>query len=116
MLAFFSPFRTNLVAFCGWQLGLSVSSTAIFVVSVWNGASYYVEVFGRRFEKDLIALRRELDLMQSTESAVAHATAHVTHNPSHSNSQPPTEAAAAATGLSQPQPQPINVEETNKNK
>jgi len=33
----------------------------MFSVSVWNGASFYVEVFGRRFEKQLIALRREFE-------------------------------------------------------
>ncbi|EGG04048.1 uncharacterized protein MELLADRAFT_37620, partial [Melampsora larici-populina 98AG31] len=33
----------------------------MFAVSVWNGASFYMEVFGRRFEKELNALKKELD-------------------------------------------------------
>ncbi|KAG8862590.1 hypothetical protein FRB96_001148 [Tulasnella sp. 330] len=33
---------------------------AIFGVSVWNGAGYYIEVFGRKFERELEALRKEL--------------------------------------------------------
>ncbi|KAN0062087.1 hypothetical protein ACQY0O_005604 [Thecaphora frezii] len=43
----------------------------ILTISVWNGASYYVEVFGRRFEKELLELRREVEVMQSTELALA---------------------------------------------
>ncbi|KAJ9475684.1 Glycerophosphocholine acyltransferase 1 [Pseudozyma hubeiensis] len=43
----------------------------IFVVSVWNGASYYVEVFGRRFEKELVQLRGELEMIQAQEKVVA---------------------------------------------
>ncbi|KAJ7122807.1 hypothetical protein C8R44DRAFT_621827 [Mycena epipterygia] len=32
----------------------------IFSISVWNGAGYYIEVFGRKFERELEALRKEL--------------------------------------------------------
>ncbi|KAG8838380.1 hypothetical protein FRB91_007649, partial [Serendipita sp. 411] len=32
----------------------------IFGVSVWNGGGFYIEVFGRKFEKELEALRKEL--------------------------------------------------------
>lgn len=32
----------------------------IFAVSVWNGGGFYVEVFGRKFERELEALRKEL--------------------------------------------------------
>jgi len=32
----------------------------IFSVSVWNGGGFYIEVFGRKFEKELEALRKEL--------------------------------------------------------
>ncbi|KAK7471052.1 hypothetical protein VKT23_002467 [Stygiomarasmius scandens] len=33
---------------------------AIFGVSVWNGGGFYIEVFGRKFERELEALRKEL--------------------------------------------------------
>jgi len=33
---------------------------AIFAVSVWNGGGFYIEVFGRKFERELEALRKEL--------------------------------------------------------
>ncbi|KAF5315981.1 hypothetical protein D9758_018369 [Tetrapyrgos nigripes] len=32
----------------------------IFGVSVWNGGGYYIEVFGRKFERELEALRKKL--------------------------------------------------------
>ncbi|KIJ70423.1 hypothetical protein HYDPIDRAFT_122221 [Hydnomerulius pinastri MD-312] len=32
----------------------------IFGVSVWNGGGFYIEVFGRKFERELEALRKEL--------------------------------------------------------
>ncbi|KZT12897.1 uncharacterized protein LAESUDRAFT_638692 [Laetiporus sulphureus 93-53] len=32
----------------------------IFAVSVWNGGGFYIEVFGRKFEKELEELRKEL--------------------------------------------------------
>ncbi|KAF7433475.1 hypothetical protein PC9H_005427 [Pleurotus ostreatus] len=33
---------------------------AIFAVSVWNGGGFYIEVFGRKFEREMEALRKEL--------------------------------------------------------
>ncbi|RDB20515.1 hypothetical protein Hypma_012426 [Hypsizygus marmoreus] len=33
---------------------------ALFSVSVWNGGGFYIEVFGRKFERELEALRKEL--------------------------------------------------------
>lgn len=47
----------------------------IFGVSVWNGAGYYIEVFGRKFERELEALRKEL--AESRSSAVSHASSPV---------------------------------------
>ena len=32
----------------------------IFAVSVWNGGGFYIEVFGRKFERELESLRKEL--------------------------------------------------------
>lgn len=34
---------------------------SLILLSVWNGAGYYVEVWGRRFERELDALRREVE-------------------------------------------------------
>ncbi|SOV06182.1 uncharacterized protein UDID_19429 [Ustilago sp. UG-2017a] len=53
-----------------YQTALAGFFAGIFTVSVWNGASYYVEVFGWRFEKELLQLKRELEAMQRTESVL----------------------------------------------
>ncbi|EIW82477.1 hypothetical protein CONPUDRAFT_136970 [Coniophora puteana RWD-64-598 SS2] len=38
---------------------------SIFAVSVWNGGGFYIEVFGRKFERELEALRKELSEVSS---------------------------------------------------
>lgn len=40
-----------------WSGGFLV---LIFGVSVWNGGGFYIEVFGRKFERELEAMRKEL--------------------------------------------------------
>ncbi|KAB5594048.1 membrane protein [Ceratobasidium theobromae] len=42
----------------------------IFSVSVWNGGGFYIEVFGRKFERELEALRKEL--AEATAGANIH--------------------------------------------
>lgn len=76
-------------------------STGIFVISVWNGASYYVEVFGRRFEKELLALKQEMEVMRATESAVSGASGEVEKEEEAEGEGDEEEAAAAASGLPQ---------------
>ena len=36
----------------------------IFSWSAYNGATYYIEVFGKRFEKELARLRQEINELQ----------------------------------------------------
>jgi len=54
----------------------------IFAVSVWNGSAFYIEVFGRKFERELMALRQEI--AQSSQSQSAAST-----------SSPPTPAPSS---------------------
>ncbi|KAG0146851.1 hypothetical protein CROQUDRAFT_106857 [Cronartium quercuum f. sp. fusiforme G11] len=42
----------------------------MFSVSVWNGASFYMEVFGRRFEKELNALRKDYESLNRDSVAI----------------------------------------------
>nr|XP_031861130.1 uncharacterized protein CI109_003491 [Kwoniella shandongensis]KAA5528202.1 hypothetical protein CI109_003491 [Kwoniella shandongensis] len=49
----------------------SVFIITIFAVSVWNGASFYVEVFGRKFERELERLRKEMELASATGSTTS---------------------------------------------
>ncbi|GAA6053798.1 hypothetical protein JCM3770_003041 [Rhodotorula araucariae] len=43
----------------------SVYLVILFAVSAWNGASFYLEVFARKFEKELLALRKDFDAQQA---------------------------------------------------
>ncbi|CDW96690.1 hypothetical protein, partial [Sporisorium scitamineum] len=73
----------------------------IFVISVWNGASYYVEVFGRRFEKELLELRREMEMIKTTESVVSGVKKGDRDGGEgkEDEEEPAEAAAAAASGL-----------------
>ncbi|KAF9468803.1 hypothetical protein BDZ94DRAFT_1244626 [Collybia nuda] len=63
----------------------------IFSVSVWNGGGFYIEVFGRKFERELEALRKEL----------AESTARSGHStPEQRTSQGPNEAEFSSMGSS----------------
>ncbi|KAJ3736457.1 hypothetical protein DFJ43DRAFT_620909 [Lentinula guzmanii] len=46
----------------------------IFSVSVWNGGGFYIEVFGRKFERELEALRKELAESAQTRSGRSSPT------------------------------------------
>ncbi|KTW27651.1 hypothetical protein T552_02092 [Pneumocystis carinii B80] len=54
---------------CPWWYSHKKFSTiflsSLFAWSVWNGASYYVDVFGRRFQKELEELRREVSTYEN---------------------------------------------------
>lgn len=55
----------------------------IFAVSVWNGGGFYIEVFGRKFERELEALRKEL--AEATASRPSMSTASGRTSPTHSD-------------------------------
>lgn len=40
--------------------------SAVFGWSVWNGATYYVDIFGKRFQKELEDLRAEVEKWQNS--------------------------------------------------
>jgi len=48
----------------GWASGMYLS--ALFVWSIYNGATYYIDVFGKRFQKELEQLRRDVQRWQSS--------------------------------------------------
>ncbi|KWU47155.1 hypothetical protein RHOSPDRAFT_31293 [Rhodotorula sp. JG-1b] len=64
---------------------------ALFAISAWNGASFYMEVFARRFQKELIALRKEFDAQQALLNRYM--------------TNPPAQTPAAALA---PVPDPLN--------
>jgi len=60
----------------------------IFSVATWNGGGYYIEVFGRKFERELDKLRKEL-----AEASAAASNASSSPGPS----SPPSEADSSQT-------------------
>ena len=53
----------------------SVFLVVIFSVSAWNGATFYVEVFGRKFERELERLRKEMELASASGTSLASTAA-----------------------------------------
>jgi hypothetical protein len=73
-----------------WASGAFLS--AVFAWSVWNGATYYIDVFGTRFQKELELLKKDVAKWQS--SVVANGA--LPGSPPFS----PTELDTKAAGLS----------------
>jgi hypothetical protein len=51
-----------------WASGIYMA--ALFVWSIHNGATYYIDVFGKRFQKELEELRRDVARWQSSPDGV----------------------------------------------
>jgi hypothetical protein len=43
----------------------NIALITVFAVATWNGANFYVEVFGRKFERELEKLRGEMEAMSA---------------------------------------------------
>lgn len=43
----------------------NIALVTVFAVATWNGANFYVEVFGRKFERELEKLRGEMEAMSA---------------------------------------------------
>ncbi|KAF2663883.1 hypothetical protein BT63DRAFT_430135 [Microthyrium microscopicum] len=52
-----------------WASGLFLAS--VFTWSVWNGATYYIDVFGNRFQKELAALKADVAKWQTAAELAA---------------------------------------------
>jgi hypothetical protein len=46
---------------CFWSAAFV---SVVFGWSVWNGATYYIDIFGKRFQKELEDLRAEVEKWQ----------------------------------------------------
>ena len=46
----------------------------IFVMASYNGATYYIDVFGKRFEKEVKKLKKEVEDLQLKKDQVQQAT------------------------------------------
>ncbi|KAE8149956.1 hypothetical protein BDV25DRAFT_118978 [Aspergillus avenaceus] len=61
-----------------WASGLFL--TALFALSVHNGATYYIDVFGKRFQKELEELKRDVARWQSSPEGANSPTVSVADN------------------------------------
>ncbi|KAF9892882.1 hypothetical protein FE257_000471 [Aspergillus nanangensis] len=55
-----------------WASGIFLSG--LFILSVHNGATYYIDVFGNRFQKELEALKRDVARWQSSPEGATSPT------------------------------------------
>lgn len=55
-----------------WASGLFL--TGLFILSVHNGATYYIDVFGKRFQKELEELKKDVARWQSSPEGVSSPT------------------------------------------
>lgn len=78
---------------------------AIFAVSVWNGGGYYIEVFGRKFERELEALRKELADAASKNASAASSSVGVMSDTAESGRASPTSDAGGV--FSSPDGSPV---------
>ncbi|WWC60822.1 uncharacterized protein I303_103398 [Kwoniella dejecticola CBS 10117] len=78
----------------------SVFLIVIFAVSAWNGASFYVEVFGRKFERELEKLRKEMELASATGTSISSSAGTPSMHPSGSISTPHSPAFTETEAVS----------------
>lgn len=55
-----------------WASGIFI--TGLFILSIHNGATYYIDVFGKRFQKELEELKRDVARWQSSPEGMAPMT------------------------------------------
>lgn len=100
-----------------WASGIFL--TALFVWSIHNGATYYIDIFGKRFQKELEELKKDvarwqaspagmtsptIPILNSASPAGAHilddsTSAHKESDKSSLDQIPPLDASAAATAI-----------------
>lgn len=52
------------------KLGSSLFLSAVFVWSIYNGATYYIDIFGTRFQKELEELKKDVARWQSSPEGI----------------------------------------------
>jgi hypothetical protein len=100
-----------------WASGIFL--TGLFVWSIHNGATYYIDIFGKRFQKELEELKKDvarwqaspagmtsptIPILNSASPAGAHIlddslSAHKESDKSSIDQIPPLDASAAATAI-----------------
>lgn len=72
-----------------WYRWLSASFLlSVFSWSVYNGATYYIDVFGTRFQKELEQLKKEVSRWQTSPETIATSDDPAATPQTQSNSEP----------------------------
>ncbi|KAF8520071.1 hypothetical protein JB92DRAFT_2896136 [Gautieria morchelliformis] len=81
----------------------------IFAVSVWNGGGFYIEVFGRKFERELEALRKEL--AEATTARPGAPSTSGRTSPTPSDAEASSNGSPVVTGIeTSSQPDPLSLD------
>jgi hypothetical protein len=92
----------------------------VFIWSIYNGATYYIDVFGKRFQKELEQLKKDVAKWQSSpdgftspllspENAGAHLLEEMAASPMDDSDKfsldriPPLDTVSASTGVAHPE-------------
>ena len=65
---------------------------AVFIWSIYNGATYYIDVFGKRFQNELEQLKKDVSKWQSSPEGIS-----------------PVIMAKEVDGMATPQPQVLSL-------
>jgi hypothetical protein len=63
-----------------WASGVFL--TALFIWSIHNGATYYIDIFGKRFQKELEELKKDVARWQASPAGMTSPTLPILNNPS----------------------------------
>lgn len=63
-----------------WASGVFL--TALFVLSIHNGATYYIDIFGKRFQKELEELKKDVARWQGSPAGTTSSTLPILNNAS----------------------------------
>ncbi|KAI9755375.1 MAG: hypothetical protein M4579_004304 [Chaenotheca gracillima] len=74
----------------------------VFSWSVYNGATFYIDVFGKRFQKELEQMRKDVAKWQSTPDLATPGAGDSATQPGSPDQQPPESESKKPTPLSSP--------------
>ncbi|PWY70359.1 hypothetical protein BO94DRAFT_560613 [Aspergillus sclerotioniger CBS 115572] len=78
-----------------WASGIFL--TGLFILSVHNGATYYIDVFGKRFQKELEELKKDVARWQSSPEGVISPTLLTSDNAATSGATAVEESASGGS-------------------
>lgn len=88
----------------------NIALILVFWVAAWNGASFYVEVFGRKFERELDKLRGEMEALSGASSKSTSAPSTPFSGASSAHEYSLEHSPLVLPASSQTEPSPLTLE------